>query len=107
MKHRKTELNKEDVEEDEDEEYGVERTVKKLDPREPSIEEREEHEKTHLPFRSWLVPTLREKGEARRRLAEKPRGIMRWRRCTWISFSCEMRARTGRWRWRRRGAEVW
>ena len=37
------------------------RTVKKLDSREPSIEAREEHEKTHLPFRSWLVPTLRER----------------------------------------------
>ena len=53
MKHRKTDQNKEDVEEDGDEEYGVRRSVKKLDPREPSIEAREEHEKTHLPFRNW------------------------------------------------------
>ena len=59
VKHRKTELIKEDVEEDEDEEYGVERTVKKLDPTEPSKEEREEDEKTHLPFRSWCRHCVR------------------------------------------------
>ena len=41
LKYRETELNKEDVEEDEDEGYGVRKTVKKLDPREPSKEERE------------------------------------------------------------------
>ena len=35
MKHRQTEQNKDDVEEDEDEEYGVRKTVK------PSKEERE------------------------------------------------------------------
>ena len=39
VQHRKTDQNKENVEEDEDEEYGVRRSVKKLDPREPSKEE--------------------------------------------------------------------
>ena len=33
MKHRQTEQNKDDVEEDEDEEYGVRKTVKKLKPK--------------------------------------------------------------------------
>ena len=32
LKCRKTEENREDVEEDEDEEYGARQTVKKLDP---------------------------------------------------------------------------
>ena len=43
VQHRKTDQNKEDVDEDEDEEYGVRRSVKKLDPREPS----------KVPFRNW------------------------------------------------------
>ena len=59
VQHRKTDQNKEDVDEDEDEEYGVRRSVKKLDPREPSKEEREEHEKTHLPFRNWCRHCVR------------------------------------------------
>ena len=29
------------------------KTEKKQDPREPREEEKLEHEKTHLPFRSW------------------------------------------------------
>ena len=63
VQHRKTDQNKEDVEEDEDEEYGVRRSVKKLDPREPSKEEREEHEKTHLPFRNWCRHCVRGRGK--------------------------------------------
>ena len=62
MKHRKTELNQEDVEADEDEEYGVRKTVKKLDPREPS-KEREEHEKSHLLFRNWCRHCVRGRGK--------------------------------------------
>ena len=61
VQHRKTDQNKEDV--DEDEEYGVRRSVKKLDPREPSKEEREEHEKTHLPFRNWCRHCVRGRGK--------------------------------------------
>ena len=63
VQHRKTDQNKEDVEEDEDEEYGVRRSVKKFDPREPSKEEREEHEKTHLPFRNWCRHCVRGRGK--------------------------------------------
>ena len=59
VKHLKTEQNSEDVEEDGDVEYGVGKTVKKLDPREPSKEEREEHEKTHSPFRNWCRHCVR------------------------------------------------
>ena len=44
--HHKTE------ERDEGGEYGVRKTEKKQDPREPNAEERLEHDKTHLPFRS-------------------------------------------------------
>ena len=46
----------------EDEEFGN-RTVKKvLDPKEPTKEEREEHEKTHLPFRNWCRHCVRGRG---------------------------------------------
>ena len=37
----------------EEEEYGVRRTIKRQDPKEPSREEREEHEKTHIPCKSF------------------------------------------------------
>jgi len=44
------------------EEFG-ERKVKKLqNPKEPTKEEREEHEKTHLPFRSWCRHCVRGRG---------------------------------------------
>ena len=32
---------------------GMRRTLKMNDPKEPNAEERKEHAKTHLPFRSW------------------------------------------------------
>ena len=60
--HRKTETDGELVEDDE-EECGVRKTVKKLDPREPSKEEREEHDKTHLPFRNWCRHCVRGRGK--------------------------------------------
>ena len=61
VKHRQTELNKEDVEEVEDEEYGVRKTVKKLDPREASKGERERGAREASLAFSQLVPTLRER----------------------------------------------
>ena len=36
VEHRKTEHDRQAVKEDEDEEYGVRKTVKKLNPREPN-----------------------------------------------------------------------
>ena len=65
LKHRKTE-------EDEDrsgevdgkrEEYGMRKTQRKMGPREPTREEREEHEKTHLPFRNWCRHCVRGRGK--------------------------------------------
>ena len=38
---------------DEQEEFGSRKVVRKHDPRQPSHQETEEHEMTHLPFRSW------------------------------------------------------
>ena len=38
---------------DEQEELGSRKVVRKHDLRQPSQQEREEHEMTHLPFRSW------------------------------------------------------
>ena len=59
VKHRKTGNEEDTAEEDDDEEYGVRKTVKRLDPREPCREEREEHEKTHMPFRNWCRHCVR------------------------------------------------
>ena len=50
-------------EEEEGEEYGVRRPTKKLDPKEPTREEREEHEKTHVPFRNWCRHCVRGRGK--------------------------------------------
>ena len=97
VQHRKTDQNKEDVDEDEDEEYGVRRSVKKLDPREPGKEEREKSTKKPT-CRFAIGADTASEGEAKRRLAETPRGIRMWRRCTWTSCSWEMKAMTGRWR---------
>ena len=55
--HHKTE------EIEEEEEYGLRKTERKQDPREPSAEERIEHEKTHLPFRSWCRHCVRGRGK--------------------------------------------
>ena len=38
---------------DEQKEFVSRKVVRKHDPRQPSEQEREEHEMTHLPFRSW------------------------------------------------------
>ena len=35
------------------EEFGNRKVMRKHDPRQPSQQEKEEHEMTHLPFRSW------------------------------------------------------
>ena len=40
-------------ESDECAEFGNRKVVRKHDPRQPSLQEKEEHEMTHLPFRSW------------------------------------------------------
>ena len=40
-------------ESDECKEFGNRKVVRKHDPRQPSMQEKEEHEMTHLPFRSW------------------------------------------------------
>ena len=50
-------------EEPEEEEAGLRRPKKVLDPREPSAEERKEHELTHLPFRSWCRHCVRGRGK--------------------------------------------
>ena len=57
-----------------EEEFGVRRPVRKQDPREPTKAEREEHDKTHLPFRSWCRHCVRGRGkeEACRRVGRDP-----------------------------------
>ena len=55
----------EDVEKDEEdkEEFGMRQMKRVQDPRTPSKEEREDHEKTHLPFRSWCRHCVRGRGK--------------------------------------------
>ena len=43
----------EQVEAEEETEAGIRRPIKMQDPKEPSDEERREHNLTHLPYRSW------------------------------------------------------
>ena len=49
--------------EEEEGESGMRRVVKKLDPKQPSKEEIEEHEKTHLPYRNWCRHCVRGQGK--------------------------------------------
>ena len=50
---------------DPDEGEAGRRFVKKLqDPKKPSAEEVEEHEKTHLPYRSWCKACVKGRGKA-------------------------------------------
>ena len=46
-----------------DEEYGMRKAMRKRSPQEPSKEEREEHERTHMPFRSWCRHCVRGRGK--------------------------------------------
>ena len=48
---------------EEGEEYGVRRTMKKMGPREPTSDEKEDHEKTHIPFRNWCRHCVRGRGK--------------------------------------------
>ena len=50
-------------EELEQEEFGLRKTRVIKDPKAPTQEEREEHEKTHLPFRSWCRHCVRGRGK--------------------------------------------
>ena len=62
------------MEMNEEGECGVRKPMKKKGPSEPSREEREEHEKVHLPFRSWCRHCVRGRGkeEACRRSERLP-----------------------------------
>ena len=67
----------EEVKVEAEEEFGS-RTVRKVrDPKAPTSEEREEHEKTHLPFRSWCRRCVR----GRWKLAPHCRGAQETTMC--------------------------
>ena len=51
------------TEEEGEEEYGRRRPMRKMSPREPTKEEREEHEKMHVPFRNWCRHCVRGRGK--------------------------------------------
>ena len=51
-------------------------------PRRVSQEEREEHERTHLPYRSWCEICVKARGRKRAHLKQKEgREKKNWRRC--------------------------
>ena len=53
----------EELEADEEVQKGVRKTAKLGEPREPTAEERNEHEMTHLPYRSWCRHCVRGRGK--------------------------------------------
>jgi hypothetical protein len=57
-----------------DAEFGVRATQKVKDPKMPKQEEIEEHEKTHLPYRSWCRHCVRGRGKEalHKKMKEKP-----------------------------------
>ena len=57
---RKTE---EDEEEEDEGENGIRKPKKRKDPKEPTEAERQEHEMTHIPFRSWCRHCVRGRGK--------------------------------------------
>ena len=65
-----------EVHAEEELDMGMRRTAKMNDPKEPKKQEREEHEKTHLPFRSWCRHCIRGRGkEAAHRKQEGGGGL--------------------------------
>ena len=60
-------------EECEEEQRGSRSPARRADPREPSEQERNEHNMTHLPFRNWCRHCIRGRGkeEACRRTREE------------------------------------
>ena len=66
VRHCKTDENGGKVEEGieaEVEEYGIRRPMKKTGPREPTREEKEDHETLHIPFRDWCRHCVRGRGK--------------------------------------------
>ena len=84
-------------ESDEWDESGNRKFVRKHDPRQPSQQEKEEHEMTHLPFRSWCRHCIMGRGreEDCRKTMEEESG--KFRKCIWITCSWETRRKGRRW----------
>jgi hypothetical protein len=53
----------EELEADDEVQKGIRKTAKLGEPREPTAEERNEHEMTHLPYRSWCRHCVRGRGK--------------------------------------------
>ena len=47
----------------EEEEFGTRKPMRKGNPREPTKEEKEDHEKLHIPFKSWCRHCVRGRGK--------------------------------------------
>ena len=48
---------------EDEEEHGTRVARRRLDPREPTDEERRDHEMTHLPYRSWCEDCVKGRGK--------------------------------------------
>ena len=51
------------VDDEGDEEYGERKPKRKVDPKEPTQREREEHEVTFMPYRNWCRQCVRGRGK--------------------------------------------
>jgi hypothetical protein len=77
----------EEEQDNEDEEEGQQPKVIRA-PKAPTKAEREEHEATHLPFRSWCTHCLRGRGRhINDRLLMQIQMISRCRRYPWTTSS--------------------
>lgn len=47
----------------EEEEFGTRKPMRKGNPREPTKEEKDDHEKLHIPFRSWVQALRKRQGQ--------------------------------------------
>lgn len=63
LKGRKTESEAEREDEEDEEEHGERKPMWKSSPKEPTKEEKEDHNKTHLPFRNWCRHCIMGRGK--------------------------------------------
>ena len=83
----------------EEDEVGERKTTRKLNPRQPSEQERHEHEMTHLPFRSRCRHCTNGRGrEENCRTAAEERDKSHksiWTTCSWVTKRKEKKTFVG------------
>ena len=80
-----------------DEDGGEARTSKgKKSPMDPTARQRDEHERTHMPYRSWCEDCVRARARnapQHKRAAEDPLEEIKVPRCIWTISSCPGKTR--------------